>query len=107
LAEAVQRLAEIEDAEHGGFGTRQKFPMAPLLLFLLDQGGPEAYALAERTLLRIADSPLRDGVDGGFFRYATQPDWSEPHYERMLTDNAQLLRAYAALAVRAAAQARA
>ena len=36
-------------------------------------------------------SPLRDPVDGGFFRYATRADWSEPHYERMLTDNALLL----------------
>jgi uncharacterized protein YyaL (SSP411 family) len=36
-------------------------------------------------------SPLRDPVEGGFFRYATRRDWSVPHYERMLTDNAQLL----------------
>jgi uncharacterized protein YyaL (SSP411 family) len=37
-------------------------------------------------------------VDGGFFRYATRQDWSEPHYERMLYDNAQLLTAYTRLA---------
>ena len=43
-------------------------------------------------------SALRDPVDGGFFRYATRADWSEPHYERMLTDNAQLLSASAELA---------
>ena len=36
-------------------------------------------------------SPLRDPVEGGFFRYATRADWSDPHYERMLTDNALLL----------------
>ncbi len=46
----------------------------------------------------MAASPLRD-VDGGFFRYATRPDWSEPHYERMLYDNAQLLSAATTLAV--------
>jgi uncharacterized protein YyaL (SSP411 family) len=34
-------------------------------------------------------------VEGGFFRYATRRDWTDPHYERMLTDNALLLRAYA------------
>jgi uncharacterized protein YyaL (SSP411 family) len=28
---------------------------------------------------------------GGFFRYATNRDWSEPHYEKMLEDNANLL----------------
>jgi len=42
-------------------------------------------------------SPLRDTVEGGFFRYATRADWSEPHYERMLTDNALLLRVLAEL----------
>jgi uncharacterized protein YyaL (SSP411 family) len=39
----------------------------------------------------MAGSELRDPVDGGFFRYATQRDWTAPHYERMLSDNAQLL----------------
>ena len=39
---------------------------------------------------------LRDPVEGGFFRYAVQRDWTEPHYERMLSDNAQLLAAYTA-----------
>ena len=45
-------------------------------------------------------SPLRDPVEGGFFRYATRADWSEPHYERMLTDNALLLDVAAELADR-------
>ncbi|MBC7441531.1 MAG: thioredoxin domain-containing protein [Ramlibacter sp.] len=39
-------------------------------------------------------SPLRDPVEGGFFRYAVNRDWSDPHYERMLYDNAQLLDLY-------------
>ncbi len=93
-------LPEYEDRVNGGFGAAPKFPVAPVLQFLLDHGGERALDLAERTLLRLAESPLRDSVDGGFFRYATLPDWSEPHYERMLYDNAQLLRAYAALAIR-------
>ena len=42
----------------------------------------------------MAASPLRDPVEGGFFRYATRRDWGEPHYERMLYDNALLLDAY-------------
>ncbi len=70
-----------------------------MLTFLLNAGTPEALGLAERTLTAIAHSPLRDPIDGGFFRYATRRDWSEPHYERMLYDNAQLLDAYATLAV--------
>jgi uncharacterized protein YyaL (SSP411 family) len=43
----------------------------------------------------MAASALRDEVDGGFFRYATARDWSDPHYERMLYDNALLLPLYA------------
>jgi uncharacterized protein YyaL (SSP411 family) len=51
----------------------------------------EASAVADRALAAMVSSPLRDAVEGGFFRYATRADWTVPHYERMLTDNAQLL----------------
>lgn len=93
LDAAVASLAEAEDAEFGGFGSAPKFPVAPILDFLLTR--PAGQELAARTLRRMAASPLRDPVDGGFFRYATRRDWSEPHYERMLYDNALLLDAYA------------
>ena len=93
LDAAVAQLAEAEDPEFGGFGTAPKFPVAPLLDFLLAH--PSGHELAARTLERMAASPLHDAVDGGFFRYATRRDWSEPHYERMLYDNALLLDAYA------------
>ncbi|ANF31252.1 hypothetical protein A0130_05835 [Leifsonia xyli] len=93
LDAAVAQLAEAEDPEFGGFGTAPKFPVAPILDFLLSR--PAGHALAARTLRAMAESPLRDPVDGGFFRYATRRDWSEPHYERMLYDNALLLDAYA------------
>lgn len=94
----VRELAAYEDPEHGGFGTAPKFPMAPVLGFLLDQsdgGDTDAAALVHRILNAMAASPLRDDIEGGFFRYATRRDWSDPHYERMLYDNAQLLAAYA------------
>jgi uncharacterized protein YyaL (SSP411 family) len=97
LDSAVGELLSAEDPEFGGFGTAPKFPTTPVIAFLLDQGGEAARALAERTLARMAASPLRDAVEGGFFRYAVHRDWSEPHYERMLTDNAQLLACYAAV----------
>lgn len=93
LDAVVGLLARAEDEEFGGFGTAPKFPVAPVLGFLL--GRPAGEALGQRTLRRMADSPLRDPVDGGFFRYATRRDWGEPHYERMLYDNALLLDAYA------------
>ncbi|NQX06450.1 thioredoxin domain-containing protein [Rathayibacter sp. VKM Ac-2856] len=88
LQEAVGALAAEEDRVHGGFGGAPKFPVAPVLGFLASREGGSR--LAERTLLTLARSPLRDR-DGGFFRYATRADWSDPHYERMLYDNAQLL----------------
>jgi len=95
LRPAVERLLEQEDALYGGFGTAPKFPSAPVLSFLLASGDPEGHELAVRTLMRMAASPLRDAVEGGFFRYSTMRDWSDPHYERMLYDNALLLDACA------------
>lgn len=43
----------------------------------------------------MARSALRDQLDGGFARYSVTADWSVPHFEKMLYDNAQLLRVYA------------
>jgi uncharacterized protein len=97
FAGVVNELAQFEDVDHGGFGGAPKFPVAPVLGFLLDRadaGDEAAGALARRALDAMATSPLRDPVEGGFFRYATKRDWSEPHYERMLYDNALLLEAY-------------
>ncbi|MDY7541226.1 MULTISPECIES: thioredoxin domain-containing protein [unclassified Cryobacterium] len=88
----VAGLAATEDTRHGGFGGAPKFPVAPALGFLLDR--PAGRDLALRTLKRMGASPLRDSVEGGFFRYAVNGDWSEPHFERMLYDNAQLLEVY-------------
>ncbi|WP_315108966.1 DUF255 domain-containing protein, partial [uncultured Microbacterium sp.] len=94
LAEAARGLVAREDAEFGGFGGAPKFPVATTLRFLQEPliraAAPEAAAAAERALAAMAASDLRD-ADGGFFRYATRRDWTVPHYERMLTDNAQLL----------------
>lgn len=95
-AHLAARIAAREDPEFGGFApagadaATPKFPVWPVLRFL--QTGPDEMAtqLAARTLDRMARSPLRD-ADGGFFRYATRRDWSVPHYERMLTDNAGLI----------------
>ncbi|GHD82953.1 hypothetical protein CLV85_2172 [Salinibacterium amurskyense] len=101
FAPVIDALAAAEDLDHGGFGDAPKFPVTPVLRFLLDRGArsaehsPEAAGLADRTLTAMAASALRDPVDGGFFRYSTQADWTDPHYERMLYDNAQLLAAYA------------
>jgi uncharacterized protein YyaL (SSP411 family) len=97
LAAVVQELEATEDRDYGGFGGAPKFPVAPVLRFLqgqADAGNDQALALVTRVLQTLAGSPLRDPVEGGFFRYATRRDFSEPHYERMLYDNAGLLALY-------------
>ncbi len=99
LAAAAAAIAAREDTEFGGFGdgdpAAPKFPIATALRFLqtpvVRGADPAASAVADRALAAMAASPLRDPIEGGFFRYATRRDWSVPHYERMLTDNAQLL----------------
>jgi uncharacterized protein YyaL (SSP411 family) len=90
LRAAATSIIDREDHGFGGFGGAPKFPMATTLRFLqhpLAQGSDAA----GRALTAMSASALRDTVDGGFFRYATRRDWTVPHYERMLTDNAQLL----------------
>src|SRR4051812_36524978 len=94
LAAAAVALEVLEDPEFGGFGSDSKFPTAPALAFLVERaeaGDEPAAAFVRRTLATIASSQLRDPVEGGVFRYAVRRDWSEPHFERMLSDNAQLL----------------
>ncbi len=94
IATAAEVITQREDQQFGGFGGAPKFPVATTLRFLqhplVREGAPEASAAASRALTAMAGSDLRD-ADGGYFRYATQRDWTVPHYERMLTDNAQLL----------------
>src|SRR5690554_5992909 len=97
FADVVRELESHEDTQYGGFGGAPKFPVAPVLLFLLSPSAGEAgNALGLRTLERLVSSGLRDPIEGGFFRYATMRDWTDPHYERMLYDNALLLQAYTA-----------
>ncbi|MBT1673256.1 thioredoxin domain-containing protein [Curtobacterium flaccumfaciens] len=89
----ADQLSQAEDTTYGGFGGAPKFPSTPLLEFLADaaaDGDAEADGLLDRSLHAIRASELTD-ADGGVFRYATKRDWSVPHYERMLYDNAGLL----------------
>ena len=100
LDAVAQLLARHEDTQFGGYGGAPKFPVAPAQLMLLElaAGGSDiAGELVARTLGAMAASPLRDRVEGGFFRYAVRRDWSEPHYEKMLYDNALLLTCYSRL----------
>ncbi|MDQ2952676.1 MAG: DUF255 domain-containing protein [Chloroflexota bacterium] len=87
------------DREHGGFGREPKFPQTSVLRFLLNEyrrhGAPELATILRTTLDAMSSRGMYDHVEGGFFRYATLRDWTVPHYEKMLEDNAELLAVYA------------
>ncbi len=96
---ALDTLAAQEDRVNGGFGDAgggPKFPPHSALAFLLAEGGERALGMARRVLDAMAGGGLYDHLAGGFFRYSVDPAWRVPHFEKMLYDNAQLLRAYAA-----------
>ena len=99
LVDRVSRIAAgAYDAREGGFGSEPKFPNPQILRFMLHlyrTTGEDFYsAMLVKSLGRLADSPLFDQVDGGFFRYSSKADWSEPQREKLLDDNVQIARAY-------------
>lgn len=86
------------DPVYGGWGKQHKFPHPEALDFALirwsQTGDGRMLDLVRRTLRRMQQGAIFDRVEGGFYRYATQPDWSVPHHEKMLDSNAQRLYVY-------------
>ena len=88
------------DPEWGGFGPAPKFPRPTLVELCLRRArrggadGEHARAMGLRTLDAMAAGGMYDHLVGGFCRYATDAHWLVPHFEKMLTDQAQLARAY-------------
>ncbi|MFY9976488.1 MAG: protein-disulfide reductase DsbD domain-containing protein, partial [Chromatiaceae bacterium] len=84
----------------GGYGAAPKFPREPQLQLLLDQAVRARNAASEAaallTLRSMAQGGIHDQVGGGFHRYAIDNDWLVPHFEKMLYNQAQLARLYAA-----------
>ncbi|MES3516401.1 MAG: thioredoxin domain-containing protein [Natronomonas sp.] len=96
-ADAAVRRA---DRQHGGWGTGQKFPQPGRISVLLraaDRTGNETYRdVACETLDAMASGGLYDHVGGGFHRYCVDREWTVPHFEKMLYDNAEIPRAFLA-----------
>ncbi|MBK1623405.1 thioredoxin domain-containing protein [Afifella marina] len=93
-ASAAQILVHF-DLDHGGLAGAPKFPQAPLLEMMWRahlRTGNSAYADAVLITLRnICQGGIYDHLGGGFARYAVDDTWLVPHFEKMLSDNGQLL----------------
>jgi uncharacterized protein YyaL (SSP411 family) len=93
IDQAVTQILSRYDAVHGGFGDAPKFPMAMLVRFMLQtEAGREA---ALHSLRRMCEGGIRDQLGGGFHRYSTDSEWLVPHFEKMLYDQALMIRALA------------
>jgi len=95
---AVAALAADFDPEHGGFGGAPKFPPSLVLEFLLRPrartGVTEALRMVALSCEAMARGGMYDQLGGGFARYSVDAGWVVPHFEKMLYDNALLLRVY-------------
>ncbi len=95
---ALMSLRTAFDAGFGGFGGAPKFPQPMVHEFLLRHhartGEESSLQMVERTLTAMAAGGMYDQLAGGFARYSVDARWLIPHFEKMLYDNALLLRAY-------------
>ncbi|MFS8479365.1 MAG: thioredoxin domain-containing protein [Micromonosporaceae bacterium] len=104
LAAAAASLARAHDPTYGGFGPKgevgvgPKFPPHMDLLFLLRHyqrtGDAQALEIVRHTCEQMARGGIYDQLAGGFARYSVDGRWIVPHFEKMLYDNALLLRVY-------------
>ncbi len=98
LAAAATRYAEDFDSRDGGFGGAPKFPPATGLSLLLRchrrSGDAQTLHMVQKTLDAMAAGGIYDQIGGGFARYSTDQRWLVPHFEKMLYDNALLVKTY-------------
>jgi len=98
IDQLVTGLAPGFDAAFGGFGPAPKFPRPSLVELCLRHhrrtGSERSRQMALTTLDAMAAGGMYDHLVGGFCRYSTDNRWLVPHFEKMLTDQALLARAY-------------
>jgi uncharacterized protein YyaL (SSP411 family) len=97
LDSAAKGLAASYDAVAGGYGSAPKFPPSMVLEFLLRRHARTGGGLSQvaHTCRAMASGGMYDQLGGGFARYSVDGQWVVPHFEKMLYDNALLLRVYA------------
>ena len=98
LSDLAKTFPSRFDSFHGGMGTAPKFFHPTILMFLLSQyernGSKEILEVIERTLKSIESGGIHDHIEGGFHRYAIDPQWRIPHFEKMLNDQALMAEVY-------------
>lgn len=98
LDQMFNRLSSQFDSVYGGFSQAPKFPMGHTLSLLLRywkrSGNKDALEMVEQTLTFMARGGIYDQLGGGFHRYSTDQLWHVPHFEKMLYDQALLVRPY-------------
>ena len=98
IDEAGRELLAIQDPIYGGVKGEQKFPnpdnIEKLWWFYDKTGDKQFKTAALRHLDGMLEGTLYDPLYGGFFRYATQKDWTAPHFEKLLITQANMLRIY-------------
>ena len=96
LDRAYRALADDYDEENGGFGGAPKFPATMALDFLLRYwartGTERALSIVTNSFMAMAHGGIYDQIGGGFSRYTVDATWLTPHFEKMLYDNALLVR---------------
>ena len=99
IAEGAAKVAQAYDVDNGGLGQAPKFPNAGVYeLFLRHYHHSKSSRYLEmvtHTLTKMACGGIYDHLGGGFHRYSVDAKWLVPHFEKMLYDNAQLVRIYA------------
>ena len=98
LQGAYTQLSASFDREWGGFGRAPKFPQTDNVELLLrsyaHNSSDTTLEMVTTTLDAMASGGMYDHVGGGFHRYSVDAFWMVPHFEKMLYDQAQLVRAY-------------
>ena len=98
LDKAFQDIVSTVDHVNGGFGRQPKFPGSMTLSFCLREyvrsGKHNALETVTLSLRKMANGGIYDHLGGGFHRYSVDSEWLIPHFEKMLYDNALLLRTY-------------
>ncbi|HEX5022695.1 MAG TPA: thioredoxin domain-containing protein [Candidatus Binatia bacterium] len=99
LADGAEQVARAYDADNGGLGQAPKFPNAGVyelfLRYYFHSKNERFLGMGVHTLTKMAQGGIYDHLGGGFHRYSVDAKWLVPHFEKMLYDNAQLVRIYA------------